>query len=51
MTMMVMAVVDDNHNLRLRRIGYCEAEDEHETEQNFFHTSVSRVRNPITELL
>jgi hypothetical protein len=38
-TVMVMAV-HDNHNLRLRRIGCCEAEDEHESKQNLFHNLV-----------
>ena len=28
--MVVMMAVDYNHHLRLRRIGDCEAEDEHE---------------------
>jgi hypothetical protein len=40
-TVMVMAV-NDYHNLRLRRIRYREAEDENQSEQNLFHTSVSR---------
>jgi hypothetical protein len=31
------AMVYDHHNLRLRRIRYCETEDEHEAEQNLFH--------------
>jgi hypothetical protein len=26
-----------HHDLRLRHIGYCDAEGEHESEQNFFH--------------
>jgi hypothetical protein len=34
----VMTVmVYNHHNLRLRRIRYCETEDEHEAEQNLFH--------------
>jgi hypothetical protein len=37
MMMVVMVVVYYNHDLRLRRIGYCEAEGEHESEQNLFH--------------
>lgn len=51
MMVMVMAGVDHNDNLRLRRIGCCEAEDEHESKQNLFHNSVCRsgIRN--TELL
>jgi hypothetical protein len=31
MTMVMVAVMNYHHDLRLRRIGYCEAEDEHET--------------------
>jgi hypothetical protein len=27
-----------HHNLRLRRIGYCEAEEEHRCKQKLFHT-------------
>ena len=49
--MVVMAVVYYHHNLRLRRIGNCETEDEHESEQNLFHNSVSRPSNRNTELL
>jgi hypothetical protein len=30
-TMMVVTVVDDYHDLRLRRIGDCEAEDENQS--------------------
>jgi len=48
--MMVMAVMNYHDNLRLRRIGYCEAEGEHEPEQNLFHNSVCRWANSITEL-
>jgi len=48
--MMVMAVMNYHHNLRLRRIGYCEAEGEHEPEQNLFHNSVCCWANLITEL-
>jgi hypothetical protein len=51
MVMVVMAVVYDHYDLRLRRIGYCEAEDEHESEQNLFHNLVCRPANRITELL
>jgi hypothetical protein len=40
--MVVVAGMDDHDNLRLRRIGYCEAEDEHESEQNLFHKTVCR---------
>jgi hypothetical protein len=50
MMMVVMAVVYYNHDLRMRRIGYCEAEGEHESEQNFFHDLVCRLANPFTEL-
>jgi hypothetical protein len=35
--MVVMAVVYYHHDLRLRRVGYRETEDEHETEQSLFH--------------
>jgi len=51
MVVMVVAGMDHNDNLRLRRIGCCEAEDEHESKQNLFHNSVSRPRNRNTELL
>jgi hypothetical protein len=37
MVMVMAVVVDYHHNLRLRRVRYCEAEDEHESEQNLFH--------------
>jgi hypothetical protein len=50
MTMMVM-VVYDHHNLRLRRIGYCEAEEESQRKQNLFHTLVWRFAFLNTELL
>jgi len=49
-TVMVMAVYD-HHNLRLRRIGHCEAEEKSESEQNSFHSSVLRVTSLFTELL
>jgi hypothetical protein len=49
-TVMVMAVFDD-HDLRLRRIGNCEAKDKSESEQNPFHSSVSRTARKFTELL
>jgi len=51
MVMVVMAVVYYHHDLRLCRIGYCETEDEHESEQNSFHNTVSRSPNLNTELL
>ena len=53
MTVVVMAVVvmDDHYNLRLRRVGYREAEEKGDSEQGLFHTSVCRLSNPITELL
>ena len=51
MMVMVMVVVYYYHNLRLRRIGYCETEGEHEAEQNSFHNTVSRSPKPFTELL
>jgi hypothetical protein len=41
MVMAVMVVAMHYHyDLRLRRIGYCEAEDEHDSEQNLFHNLV-----------
>jgi hypothetical protein len=52
MVMVVMvAVMNYHHDLRLRRIGCCEAEDEHESEQNLFHNSVCSPANRNTELL
>jgi hypothetical protein len=51
MMVVVMAVMYYHYHLRLRRIGYCETEDEHESEQNSFHSLVCRSANPITELL
>jgi hypothetical protein len=51
MMMMVMAVVYYHHDLRLCRIGYCETEDKHESEQNFFHSLVCRLAKPFIELL
>jgi len=43
--MMVVTMVDDNHHLRLRRIRYCEAEEENQSKQSFFHNSVSRAHD------
>ncbi len=40
--MMVVTVVDYNHNLRLRRVGCREAENEDQCQQNLLHDSVSR---------
>jgi len=37
--MVVVMVVNDHHNLRLRRIRRCEAEDEEHSEQILFHAS------------
>jgi hypothetical protein len=51
MMVVVMMAVYYHHDLRLRRIGYCDAEGEHESEQNFLHNLVWRLANPITELL
>ncbi len=51
MVVMVVVGMNNHHNLRLRRIGYREAEEEHESEQNLFHNSVSRPSNRNTELL
>ena len=38
--MMMVVVVYYHYNLRLRRIGCCEAEDESECKQNLFHALV-----------
>ncbi len=38
--MVVVAMVYDHHNLRLRRIGCREAEDESQCEENLFHALV-----------
>ncbi len=52
MVVMVMVAWMHHHdNLRLRRIGYRETEDEHESKQNLFHGSVCRPANENTELL
>lgn len=51
MVMVVVVAMDDHYDLRLRRIGYREAEGEHESEQNLFHSLVSRPPNLNTELL
>jgi len=51
MMVVVMMAVYYHHDLRLRRIGYCDAEGEHESEQNLFHNLVCRLANPFTELL
>jgi hypothetical protein len=51
MMMVMVAVMNYHHDLRLHRIGDCEAEDEHEAEQNLFHNSVCRPANQNTELL
>ncbi len=37
MVMMVMAVVYNYHDLRLRRIRNCEAEEEHYSKEKLFH--------------
>ncbi|MGD0154693.1 MAG: hypothetical protein ABSB50_01255 [Terracidiphilus sp.] len=47
----VVVLLNYHHNLRLHRIGYCEAEEKHESEQNLFHNSVCRLANLYTELL
>lgn len=51
MMMVVMAVVYYHHDLRLCRIRYRETEDEHESEQNSFHSLVCLSANLFTELL
>jgi hypothetical protein len=50
MMVVVMAVMNYHYYLRLCRIGYCETKDEHESEQNSFHSIVCRLANPFTEL-
>lgn len=49
--MMVVMAMDYHHNLRLRRVGCRETENESECEQNPFHTSVWRTEDLNTELL
>lgn len=51
MVMMMVAMMNYHHDLRLRRIGDCEAEGENEGKQNLFHNSVCRPANWNTELL
>jgi hypothetical protein len=38
MVMVVVMMANDDHDLRLRRIRSCEAEDESECKQDFFHS-------------
>ena len=38
MMVVVVVVAYDHHDLRLRRIRSCEAEDESESKQNLFHS-------------
>jgi hypothetical protein len=47
----VAMVMDNHHNLRLRRVGDREAKEENQREQNLFHNSVSRATTLFTELL
>jgi hypothetical protein len=44
MVMMIVMVVGmyNDHDLRLRRNGYCEAEDESDSEQQLFHVLMMR---------
>ncbi len=51
MVVVMVAGMDDHYNLRLRRIGYREAEEKHESEQNLFHNTVCRPSNQNTELV
>jgi hypothetical protein len=51
MMVTMMAVVHNHDHLRLCRIGYRETEDEHDSEQNSFHSLVCQSRNLFTELL
>jgi hypothetical protein len=50
MTVVAM-VVDNHHNLRLRRVRNREAKEENQREQNLFHNPVLRAANLFTELL
>jgi hypothetical protein len=50
MVVMMMAVYD-HHDLRLRRIRHCEAEDKNDSKQNLFHDSVWRAALQFAELL
>ena len=40
MMVVVMMGMYFHHNLRLRHIRYCEAEEEHRSKQKFFHTLI-----------
>jgi hypothetical protein len=40
MVAMMVMVVYDNYHLRLRRIGYREAEEKGDSKQSFLHSSV-----------
>jgi hypothetical protein len=48
---MMVAMVNYDHHLRLRRIRYCETEEEHEAEQSLFHDSVWHSAFEESELL
>ncbi len=48
---MAVVVVDYHYDLRLRRIGYREAEEKGDSEQSLFHSLVSLPLNLNTELL
>jgi hypothetical protein len=48
---MVVVRVYDHDNLRLRRIGDCEAEKKHDSKQDLFHNSVSLRANRNREQL
>jgi hypothetical protein len=41
--MMMVTVVYYHNHLRLRRIRYCETEDENQSKPKLFHTLLSRV--------
>jgi len=51
MVVVMVVGMDYHYNLRLRRIGDCEAEEKHDSEQNFLHNSVCRPPNQNTVLL
>jgi hypothetical protein len=50
MVMVMVAGVYDHHNLRLRRVGQCEAEEKNQAEPNLFHTLLWPRASPSAEL-
>jgi hypothetical protein len=51
MMVMVMMGMYDHYHLRLCRKRHCETEDENQSKQDLFHTSVWRPSSRDTELL